>query len=162
MSLTKAGKAWGTLSNTPYIFDAVWTPRSKGKSSGTLYEVKPVQLAAGLLNGLRERHDLQTSMVEDVILGCVSPVGEQGSNIAKAAAMFAGWAPSIAGVQLDSLLRIGSRGGQLRGGQGRHGLAAPGRGRRYRMYVSNGGAMFSDPEFVLGQKSGPQGIDADL
>ena len=60
-----------------YIYDAIRTPRSKGKAGGALNEVKPVALAAGLLNELQTRHDLDTSRVDDVIMGCTSPVGEQ-------------------------------------------------------------------------------------
>ena len=84
-----------------YIYDAVRTPRSKGKAGGTLNEVKPVRLAAGLLEALQERHELDTAKVEDVILGCVAPLNDQGSCIAKAAVMSAGWDESVPGVQLD-------------------------------------------------------------
>ena len=66
------------MSNTAYIFDAVRTPRSKGKPGGSLYEVKPIDLAAGLFRALQTRHDLDTSYVDDVVMGCVMPVGEQG------------------------------------------------------------------------------------
>ena len=71
------------MSNTAYIYDAIRTPRSKGKRDGTLHEVKPIDLGAGLLKELKNRHDLDTTYVDDVIMGCVSPVGEQGMNIAK-------------------------------------------------------------------------------
>ncbi len=72
-----------------YIFDAVRTPRGKGKKDGALYSVKPVQLVAGLLNALQVRNDLDTSQVDDIVLGCVTPVGDQGADIAKTAAMVA-------------------------------------------------------------------------
>ena len=68
------------MSNTAYIYDAVRTPRSKGKPGGTLHEVKPIDLGAGVLRALQERNDLDTSYVDDVIMGCVSPIGEQGSD----------------------------------------------------------------------------------
>ncbi|MBT5796489.1 MAG: acetyl-CoA C-acyltransferase, partial [Porticoccaceae bacterium] len=71
------------MSNTAYIYDAVRTPRSKGKPGGTLHEVKPIDLGAVVLRALQERNDLDTSYVDDVVMGCVSPVGEQGSDIAK-------------------------------------------------------------------------------
>ena len=64
-----------------YIFDAVRTPRGKGKKDGALYSVKPVQLVAGLLNALQVRNDLDTSQVDDIVLGCVTPVGDQGADI---------------------------------------------------------------------------------
>ena len=62
------------MSNTAYIYDAVRTPRSKGKKDGTLHEIKPIDLGAGLFRALQQRHDLDTSYVDDVIMGCVSPV----------------------------------------------------------------------------------------
>jgi acetyl-CoA C-acetyltransferase len=79
------------MSNTAFIYDAVRTPRSKGKSSGTLHEVKPVDLGAGMLRALQERNDLDTSYVDDVIMGCVSPVVEQGSDIGKMIVQNAEW-----------------------------------------------------------------------
>ena len=78
-----------------YIYDALRTPRTKGKEDGALHEVKPVRLAAGLLEHLQERHDLDTAKVEDVILGCVAPLMDQGSCIAKAAVMSAGWDEAV-------------------------------------------------------------------
>ena len=71
------------MSNPAYIFDAVRTPRSKGKADGSLHGVKPIDLGAGLLRELQSRHQLDTSYVDDVVMGCVTPVGEQGSDVAK-------------------------------------------------------------------------------
>ena len=71
------------------IFDAVRTPRGKGKKDGALYSVKPVSLLAGLLRALQERNGLDTRQVDDVVLGCVTPVGDQGADIAKTAVMAA-------------------------------------------------------------------------
>ena len=79
------------MSNAAYVFDAIRTPRGKGKESGALHEVKPVHLAAGLLREMQRRHNLDTSRVDGVVLGCVSPVCEQGGDIAKTAAQVAGW-----------------------------------------------------------------------
>lgn len=88
--------------NTPaFIYDAVRTPRGKGKKDGSLHEVKPVDLFAGLLKGLEKKHDLDTSRVDDIIMGCVMPVGEQGTNMAKIAPMVAGWDETVCGMQLD-------------------------------------------------------------
>ena len=95
------------MSNTAFIYDAVRTPRSKGKPSGTLHEVKPIDLGAGLLNALQERNDLDTSYVDDVVMGCVSPIGEQGSDIAKMIVQNAGWDESVAGVQLNRFCASG-------------------------------------------------------
>ena len=95
------------MSNTAYIYDAVRTPRSKGKPGGTLHEVKPIDLGAGILRALQDRNDLDTSYVDDVIMGCVSPVGEQGSDIAKMMTQNAGWHESVAGVQLNRFCASG-------------------------------------------------------
>ena len=83
------------------IFDAIRTPRGRGKSSGALYDIKPVNLLAGALNALAERHGLDTSQVDDVVIGCVSPIGEQGACIGKTAALAAGWDWKAAGFQLN-------------------------------------------------------------
>ena len=95
------------MSNTAYIFDAVRTPRSKGKAGGSLHEVKPIDLGAGLLRALQSRHDLDTAYVDDVIMGCVTPVGEQGSDVAKMIVQNAEWDESVAGVQLDRFCASG-------------------------------------------------------
>ena len=95
------------MSHTAYIYDAIRTPRSKGKAGGTLHEVKPIDLGAGLLRELQQRHELDTSYVDDVIMGCVTPVGEQGSDVAKMIAQNADWDESVAGVQLDRFCASG-------------------------------------------------------
>ncbi|MFX6483868.1 acetyl-CoA C-acyltransferase, partial [Acinetobacter baumannii] len=87
------------MSQTAYIYEAIRTPRGKGKKDGALHGVKPVALIAGLLQELQHRHDLDTSLVNDVVLGCTGPVGEQGGNIAKIAVQYAGWHEAVAGVQ---------------------------------------------------------------
>ena len=74
-----------------FIYDAIRTPRGKGKKDGSLHEVKPVNLLAGLLTELQKRNDLDTAAVDDVVMGVVSPIGEQGSVIPKVAALKAGW-----------------------------------------------------------------------
>lgn len=150
-----------------YIFDAIRTPRSKGKAGGSLHEVKPVALAAGLLRELQQRNDLDTSVVDDVILGCVTPVGEQGSCIAKAAVQYAGWDESVAGFQLDRFCASGLEAVNTAAQKIASGwedlIVAGGVECMSRVKMgSNGGAMFSDPEFILGQKAVPQGIGADL
>ena len=95
------------MSNPAYIFDALRTPRSKGKPGGSLNEVKPIELGAGLLRELQRRHDLDTSYVDDVVMGCVTPIGEQGSDVGKMIAMNADWDESVAGVQLDRFCASG-------------------------------------------------------
>ena len=79
-----------------YIYDSVRTPRGKGKQDGALVSVKPVSLLALTFNAIRDRNNLNTELVEDAIIGCVSPVKEQGANIAKAAAIEAGYAETTA------------------------------------------------------------------
>ena len=95
------------MTNHAYIYDAVRTPRSKGKKDGSLHEVKPIDLGAGLLKGLQARHDLDTAYVDDVVMGCVTPVGEQGSDVAKMIVQNADWDESVAGVQLDRFCASG-------------------------------------------------------
>ena len=90
-----------------YVFDAVRTPRGKGKKDGSLHEVKPVDLLAGTLEALRQRNDFDTATVDDVVMGVVSPIGEQGSVIAKVAALKAGWDWRCAGVQLNRFCASG-------------------------------------------------------
>ncbi len=84
-----------------YIIDAIRTPRGKGKKDGSLYEVKPISLLTTLLNELQQRHQLDTSKVDDIVLGCVTPIGDQGGDIAKTAAIAAGWNDDVAGVQIN-------------------------------------------------------------
>ncbi|WP_298444882.1 acetyl-CoA C-acetyltransferase [uncultured Ferrimonas sp.] len=153
--------------NHAYIFDAVRTPRSKGKADGSLHQVKPIDLGAGLLRELQRRHDLDTAYVDDVAMGCVTPVGEQGSCIAKAIAMHAGWDQSVAGVQLDRFCSSGLEAVNTAAQKVMSGwtqlMVAGGVEAMSRVPMgSNGGAMFTDPDFVLQQKSVPQGIGADL
>ena len=89
------------------IFDALRTPRGKGKANGALHSVKPVNLVAGLLTALQQRTSLDTSQVDDVVLGCVTPIGDQGADIAKTATQVADWDVSVAGVQLNRFCASG-------------------------------------------------------
>ena len=155
------------MSNHAYIYDAVRTPRSKGKKDGALHEVKPIELGATLLRELERRHQLDTAYVDDVVMGCASPVDEQGSDIAKAVAMHAGWDESVAGVQLDRFCASGLEAVNIAAQKVASGweqlVVAGGVESMSRVPMgSNGGAMFSDPEFVLNHRSVPQGIGADL
>ncbi|MGH7021445.1 MAG: acetyl-CoA C-acyltransferase, partial [Brevundimonas sp.] len=81
-----------------YIYDAVRTPRGKGKKDGSLHEITALSLASQMLQALRDRNGLDTSKVDVVILGCVSPVGVQGADIARTAVLYAGWAQNVPGV----------------------------------------------------------------
>jgi acetyl-CoA acetyltransferase len=90
-----------------YIYDAIRTPRGKGKQDGSLHSVKPISLLTGLMGELQQRHQLDTALVDDVVLGCVTPIGEQGADIAKIAALAAGWDWKVAGVQLNRFCASG-------------------------------------------------------
>ena len=155
------------MTNQAYIFDAIRTPRSKGKKDGSLHEVKPIELAAGLLRELQLRHDLDTSYVDDVILGCVTPTSEQGSDIAKAAVQHAKWDESVAGVQMDRFCASGLEAVNTAAQKvisGWSGLmVAGGVESMSRVPIgANKGPMFDDVQFITEQRSVPQGIGADL
>ncbi len=90
-----------------YIYDAVRTPRGKGKKDGSLHEITGLSLATQVLEALRDRNDLDTSKVDDVILGCVTPVGELGADIARTAVLSAGWSQYTAGVQVNRFCASG-------------------------------------------------------
>ncbi|MGG2396914.1 acetyl-CoA C-acetyltransferase [Pseudomonas sp. SH1-B] len=150
-----------------YIFDAVRTPRGKGKKDGALYSVKPVQLVSGLLNALQARNDLDTSQVDDIVLGCVTPVGDQGADIAKTAAMVADWDVSVAGAQLNRFCASGLEAvniGAMKVRSGFEDLVVVG-GVESMSRVpmgSDGGAWVMDPETNMHSNFVPQGIGADL
>lgn len=150
-----------------YIFDALRTPRGKGKKDGALYSVKPVQLVAGLLNALQVRNGLDTSQVDDIVLGCVTPVGDQGADIAKTAAMVADWDVSVAGVQLNRFCASGLEAVNLGAMKVRSGfedlVVVGGVESMSRVPMgSDGGAWVMDPETNIHSNFVPQGIGADL
>jgi acetyl-CoA C-acetyltransferase len=149
-----------------FIYDALRTPRSKGKPGGTLYEVKPIDLGAGLLRALQTRHDLDTSAVDDVVMGCVTPIGEQGSDIAKMIVQNADWDESVAGVQLDRFCASGLEAVNIAAQKVASGwedlVVAGGVESMSRVPMgSNGGPMSSDPAFAARSGFAPQGIGAD-
>ena len=90
-----------------FIFDALRTPRGKGKQGGALNQATPIHLAATALRALRDRNGLDTSKVDDVVLGCVEPVGEQGADIARVAALYADYATSAPGVTVSRFCASG-------------------------------------------------------
>ncbi|MBK9942090.1 MAG: acetyl-CoA C-acetyltransferase [Kouleothrix sp.] len=150
-----------------YIFDAIRTPRGKGKPDGALHEVKPVTLLTGLLHELRQRHTLDTALVEDVVLGCVTPIGDQGGDIAKTAALAAGWDWRVAGMQINRFCASGLEAVNLAAMKVRSGweelVVAGGVESMSRVPIgSDGGAIFQDPATSLAIGFVPQGIGADL
>jgi acetyl-CoA C-acetyltransferase len=151
-----------------YIFDAVRTPRGKGKKDGSLHEATPVQLATQMLDALRHRNKgLDTKDVEDVILGCVSPVGEQGANIARTAVMSSGYDESVPGVQVNRFCASGLEAVNMAAAKVMSGLSpfAIGGGVESMSRVpmaSDGGAWPVDPAIAMPTYFVPQGISADL
>jgi acetyl-CoA C-acetyltransferase len=150
-----------------YVFDAVRTPRGKGKKDGSLHEVKPVDLLAGTLTALQSRHDFDTASVDDVVMGVVSPIGEQGSVIAKVAALKAGWDWQCAGVQLNRFCASGLEAVNMAAQKVRSGwedlVVAGGVESMSRVPIgSDGGAWAQDPATNSATDFVPQGVGADL
>lgn len=149
------------------IFDALRTPRGKGKANGALHSVKPVNLLAGLLTALQQRTSLDTSQVDDVVLGCVTPVGDQGSDIAKAATQVADWDVSVAGLQINRFCASGLEAVNLGAMKVRSGfedlVVVGGVESMSRVPMgSDGGAWAHDPETSFHSHFAPQGVGADL
>ena len=150
-----------------YIYDAVRTPRGKGKSNGSLHEQTSLALATQVLQALRDRNNLDTSKVDDVYLGCVTPIGEQGSDIARSAVLNANYSESTAGVQIDRFCASGLEAVNIAAAKVKSGEAdmAIGGGVEAMSRVpmgSNGGAMATDPSFSMPHYFVPQGIGADM
>nr|WP_235738918.1 acetyl-CoA C-acetyltransferase [Nocardioides alcanivorans] len=151
-----------------FVYDHIRTPRGKGKSSGSLHEVKPVDLAVGLIEELSTRNpSLDTERIDDVVLGVVSPIGDQGGDIAKTAALKAGLPETTAGVQLNrfcasGLEAVNQAASRVRGGF-EDLLIAGGVESMSRVPMgSDGGAWAADPDTALATGFVPQGIGADL
>jgi acetyl-CoA C-acetyltransferase len=150
-----------------YIYDHVRTPRGKGKKDGALHEVTALQLASQVLENLRDRNDLDTKLVDDVVLGCVDPVGEQGGNIARIAVLNADYADTTAGVQINRFCASGLEATNMAAAKVMSGEAdmAIGGGVESMSRVgmgASGGAWSSDPEIALKSYFTPQGIGADM
>lgn len=155
------------MPNEAYIFDAVRTPRGRGKPDGALYEVQPVDLLATCLRALAERNALDTAQVDDVIVGCVTPLAEQGGVIARSAVLHAGWDVNVPGVQVDRFCASGLEAVNNAAMQVRSGwhelVVAGGVESMSRLAMgSDGGAWFMDPRVNLESGFVPQGISADL
>ncbi len=149
------------------VFDAIRTPRGRGKSSGALHEVKPISLLTGVLKELQKRHDLDTSQVDDVVMGCVTPVGEQGSCIAKTAALAAGWDYRASGVQLNRFCASGLEAVNMAAQKVRSGwedlvVAGGGESMSRVPLGTDRGPWACDPETAFDTAFIPQGISADL
>lgn len=151
-----------------YIYDAIRTPRGKGKKDGSLHEVKPVSLVVGLMKELEKRNtNLDTGKIEDVVLGCVTPVGDQGADIAKTAALAADWDEKVAGVQINRFCASGLEAVNMAAMKVASGwedlVVAGGVESMSRIPMgSDGGAWAMDPATNLHTGFVPQGVGADL
>ena len=150
-----------------FIFDALRTPRGRGKPDGALYSVKPVNLIAGLLREMQSRHRLDTRQVDDLVLGCVTPIADQGADIAKTAALVADWAVNVAGVQVNRFCASGLEAVNLGAMKIRSDfedlVVVGGVESMSRVPMgSDGGAWVLDPQTNLHTHFTPQGIGADL
>ncbi len=155
------------MSNTAYIYDALRTPRGKGRSDGALNEVKPVELAAGVLRAARDRNGIDTALVDDVVLGCVTPLGEQGGDIAVSATQRAGYDESVGGVQINRFCGSGLEAVNVATQKIASGMEdlviAGGVESMSRVSIlSDGGAWLGDPETMLRNGFAPQGVGADM
>jgi acetyl-CoA C-acetyltransferase len=150
-----------------FIYDAVRTPRGRGKSDGSLHEVQPIQLLTSVLKAVQQRNSLDTSYVDDVIMGCVTPVGEQGADIARTAVLEAGYSQSVAGVQLNrfcssGLEAVNQAAAYVMSGQVDL-IVAGGVESMSRVPMgTDGGALMMNPQIVARHNVVPQGISADL
>lgn len=151
-----------------FVYDAIRTPRGRGKKSGSLHEIKPVDLVVGLLEEVRKRNPgLDPGRVDDVVLGVVTPIGDQGGDIAKAAALAAGYPETVAGVQLNRFCASGLEAVNQAAMRVRSGfedlILAGGVESMSRVPMgSDGGAWAMDPRTALDTSFVPQGIGADL
>jgi acetyl-CoA C-acetyltransferase len=150
-----------------YIYDAIRTPRGKGKKDGSLHEVRPVNLLAGLLRELPKRNGLQASLLEDVIMGCVTQVRDQSGDIAMAASMAAGYPDSASAVTLNrfcgsGLEAVNQAAALVNSGQAGFAVAGGVESMSRNALGSDGAFTLIDPQMITGHHLVPQGISADL
>jgi len=151
-----------------FVYDAIRTPRGKGKKNGSLHEVKPVDLVVGLLDAIKERNPgLDPHRIDDVVLGVVTPIGDQGSDIAKTAVLAAGYPDTVGGVQLNRFCASGLEAVNQAAARVRSGfedlILAGGVESMSRVPMgSDGGAWATDPATAFTTSFVPQGIGADL
>ena len=150
-----------------YIYDHVRTPRGRGKSDGSLHEVTALELATQALEAVRDRNELDTSEIDDVVMGCVDPVGEAGGDIARAAVINAGYDETVAGIQVNrfcasgldavnfAAMHVMSQQHDMSIGGGVESMSRVGIG-------ASGGAWPIDPALAIDAYYTPQGISADL
>jgi len=151
-----------------FIYEAIRTPRGRGKSTGSLHGVKPVTLVTGLIDEMRSRHPgLDTNAIDDMILGCVTPVGDQGADIARTAAIAAGLPDTVGGTQINrfcasALEAVNMAAQKIRAGWDQAVLAGGVECMSRVPMGSDGGAWAMDPETAYDTYFVPQGVSADL
>jgi acetyl-CoA C-acetyltransferase len=150
-----------------YVYDCVRTPRGSGKPSGSLHQITPIQLCVQVLQALRERNQLDTAFVDDIVFGCVSPVGEQGAVIPRVAALVAEYAQNVPGKQLNrfcasGLEAVNTAAAQVMSGQSDLTIGGGVESMSRVPMGSDGGAWVSDPAVAYKTYFAPQGIGADL
>jgi acetyl-CoA C-acetyltransferase len=150
-----------------YIYDHVRTPRGRGKPDGSLHSITPIQLAAQTLQAVRDRNGLDTRLLDDVVLGCVSPIGEQGADIARVAVLVAGYDETVPGQQLNrfcasGLEAVNNAAAQVMSGQSQAVIAGGVESMSRVPIGSDGGAWAADPAVAYQTYFVPQGVGADL
>ncbi len=150
-----------------FIYDAVRTPRGRGKASGALHSVTPIALAVTALKAMRDRNALDTAAVDDVVLGCVEPVAEQGADMARLAVLEAGYAETTAGVQINRFCASGLEAcnmaaAQVMAGQSEMAIGGGVESMSRVPMGSSGGAWAMDPQVAFHTYFVPQGVSADL
>jgi len=155
------------MTEEAYIYEAIRTPRGKGSKRGSLHEVRPVTLVKGLLEELQSRLDLDTQRVDDVMLGCVGPVGEQGGDVPKSAVEMAGWDVSVPAAQLhrfcaSGLDTVNLAAMKVRSGWGDLVVAGGFESMSRVSIAAHGDAWLNDPDISSGSKTLLMGVAADL
>jgi acetyl-CoA C-acetyltransferase len=156
------------VASEAFVYDAVRTPRGRGKQTGSLHGVKPISLVTGLIDAVRERNPgLDPAAIDDLVLGIVTPIGEQGGDLPRAAALLAGLPETAAGVQLNrfcgsGLEAVNQAAARIRSGWEHLILAGGVESMSRNPMGADGGAWFLDPETSLSSGFVPQGISADL
>ena len=150
-----------------FIYDHVRTPRGKGRASGSLHTVTPIELASTALRAIRDRNELDTSKVDDVVLGCVAPIGEQGADIARVAVINSDYDETVAGVQINrfcasGLEAVNMAAGQIMSGQSDMAIGGGVESMSRVPMGADGGAWAADPAVAFHSYFVPQGISADL
>ncbi|MGD8385121.1 MAG: beta-ketoacyl synthase N-terminal-like domain-containing protein, partial [Lysobacterales bacterium] len=150
-----------------YIYDHVRSPRGRGKSAGSLHPVTPIELTSQVLAALRERSALDTALIDDVVLGCVTPIGEQGADIARIAVLNADYAECVPGKQLNrfcasGLDAVNTAAAQIMSGQSEVAIGGGVECMSRVPMMADGGAWATDPQVAYKTYFTPQGVSADL